>query len=60
MRRKAFCVVADIEPRRFDTLLSRGQVPFKRTEDGWGEYSLDDAFRLRLMLDLVDIFLADL
>lgn len=54
MRRKAFCVVADIEPRRFDTLLTRGQVPFAKSEDGWGEYSLDDAFRLRLMLDLVD------
>lgn len=54
MRRKAFCVVADIEPRRFDTLLTRGQVPFTKTEEGWGEYSLDDAFRLRIMLDMVD------
>jgi hypothetical protein len=54
MRRKAFCVVADIEPRRFDTLLTRGQVPFSKKEEGWGKYSLDDAFRLRLMLDLVD------
>lgn len=54
MRRKAFCVVADIEPRRFDTLLTRGQAPFRKPEDGWGEYTLDDAFRLRLMLDLVD------
>lgn len=54
MRRKAFCAVADIEPRRFDTLMTRGQVPFTKAEDGWGEYSLDDAFRLRLMLDLID------
>ena len=54
MRRKAFCVVADIESRRFDTLLTRGQVPFTKSKEGWGEYSLDDAFRLRLMLDLVD------
>lgn len=54
MRRKAFCVVADIEPRRFDTMLTRGQVPFSKKEEGWGQYSLDDAFRMRLMLDLID------
>jgi hypothetical protein len=54
MRRKAFCVVADIEPRRFDTLLTRGQVPFSKKEEGWGQYSLNDAFRMRLMLDLID------
>lgn len=54
MRRKALCVISDIEPRRFDTLLMRGQVPFRRPESGWGEYTLDDAFRLRLMLDFID------
>jgi hypothetical protein len=54
MRRKAFSVVADIDPRRFDTMLARGQVPFRKKEEGWGEYSLDDAFRMRLMLDLID------
>lgn len=54
MRRKAFCVVADIEPRRFDTMLTRGQVPFSKKEDGWGNYSLNDAFLMRLMLDLID------
>lgn len=54
MRRKAFCVVADIEPRRFDTMLTRGQVPFSKKEEGWGQYSLDDAFLMRLMLDLID------
>ncbi|TKA98532.1 hypothetical protein FAZ78_00295 [Cereibacter changlensis] len=54
MRRKAFCVVADIEPRRFDTMQMRGQLPFPKPESGWGEFTLDDAFKLRLMLDLVD------
>lgn len=54
MRRKAFCVVADIEPRRFDTMLTRGQVPFSKNEEGWGQYSLNDAFLMRLMLDLID------
>jgi len=58
MRRKAFCVVAEIEPRRFDTMLTRGQVPLTRKEDedgdGWGQYSLNDAFLMRLMLDLID------
>lgn len=54
MRRKAFCVVADIEPRRFDTMLTRGQVPFSKKEEGWGQYSLNDAFLMRLMLDLID------
>ena len=54
MRRKAFCVVADIEPRRFDTMLTRGQVPFSKKKEGWGQYALDDAFLMRLMLDLID------
>ncbi|WP_375229893.1 hypothetical protein [Roseobacter sp. S98] len=54
MRRKAFCVVVDIEPRRFDTMLTRGQVPFSKKEEGWGQYSLNDAFLMRLMLDLID------
>jgi len=54
VRRKALSVIANIEPRRFDTLMTRGQIPFHKPDEGWGQYSLDDAFRLRLMLDLVD------
>lgn len=54
MRRKAAIICAGIEPKRFDTLCNRGQMPFQFSGRGWADYSLDDVFRLRLMLDLTD------
>lgn len=54
MRRKAAIVCAGIEPRRFDTLGRRGQFPFVWRGEGWANLTLDDVFRLRLMMDLMD------
>lgn len=59
MKRAAMLYCADIDAPRFKVLKQRDQLPFIDDPEelegstGWGEYSLDDAFRLRLMLDLV-------
>jgi hypothetical protein len=70
MKRRALAYVTDCEDRRFDTYLNRGQLPFRPAplpldvdiEDPtgprarrWADYSVRDAFLLRLMLDFVDV-----
>jgi hypothetical protein len=52
MKRAAIARCADVHPRRFDLLEQRQQLPFE-TDKGRKAYSLDEAFRLRLMLDLI-------
>lgn len=52
MKRAAIAYCADVPPRRFDLLEQREQLPFV-TGKGRKTYSLDEAFRLRLMLDLI-------
>jgi hypothetical protein len=57
MKRADLLYVANVPVGRFKVLNQRGQIPFqpRPSEDDriGGEYSLDDAFRLRLMLDLI-------
>lgn len=60
MRRNKLLEIADCEAERFNSMRRRDQLPFLRmvapTEDGtkWGEFTLHEAFVLRLMLDLID------
>lgn len=58
MKRAALLFCADIDPGRFKLLKQRDQLPFHvqdNDEDSkWADYSLEDAFRLRIMLDLVN------
>ena len=51
MKRAEIAYIANIRPKRLDLLKERGQTPFDLPEGG--EFTLDHAFRLRLMLDLV-------
>lgn len=57
MKRADLLHIANVPVGRFKVLNQRGQIPFKPrpSEDDriGGEYTLDDAFRLRLMLDLI-------
>lgn len=53
MKRKQLLYISDCNEKRFDTLQTREQLPFYKTRGRWAEYSLEDAFRLRLMLDLI-------
>ncbi|RME99983.1 MAG: hypothetical protein D6773_12130 [Alphaproteobacteria bacterium] len=56
MRRAGILHCADIDRDYFKVLNARGQLPFVVRKDEqvskWAEYTLDDAFRLRLQLDL--------
>ncbi|NYS24598.1 hypothetical protein HUK65_06300 [Rhodobacteraceae bacterium 2376] len=51
MKRAEIAYIADIRPKRMDLLRERGQIPFEPPERD--AFTLDHAFRLRLMLDLI-------
>lgn len=55
MRRAALLFLTDLDAPRFNLLRQRDQLPFACVGDSkWAEFSLDDAFKLRLMLDLIE------
>ncbi|MEI6100073.1 MAG: hypothetical protein WCS20_17660, partial [Alphaproteobacteria bacterium] len=52
MKRPALLIATECKTARFDTLAKRAQLPFgDGVADGRNDYSLKDAWRLRLMLD---------
>lgn len=59
MRRAGLLFCADVDAPRYKVLKHRDQLPFVTsghpddTTDKWSDFTLDDAFRLRLMLDLI-------
>ncbi len=54
MKRAAFLYCADIDIARYKVLNQRDQLPFHGGGDrGGSNYTLDQAFRLRLLLDLL-------
>jgi hypothetical protein len=54
VKRKGLLLVTGCAEKRFDTLNNREQLPFSTGAGRWADYSLDDAFRLRVMLTAVD------
>ena len=52
MRRSGLAYCADVDPKRLDLLGQRGQLPFPKKLGN--TYTVKDAFRLRLMLDLIE------
>ncbi len=57
MKRAAMLYCANVDATRYKVLKQRGHLPFLATDDTenskWADFSLDDAFRLRLSLDLI-------
>jgi hypothetical protein len=51
VKRADLAFIVDTRPKRIDVLKERGQLPFRMPESG--RFTLDHAFRLRLMLDLL-------
>ncbi|WP_157001531.1 hypothetical protein [Paracoccus sp. S4493] len=58
MKRAALLFCADVDASRFKLLKQRDQLPFllhdQDQDSKWADYSLEDAFRLRIMLDLIN------
>lgn len=57
MRRSGLIYCADCTAPHFKALRARGQLPFSTFDDditGWQNFSLADAFQLRLMLDFTE------
>jgi hypothetical protein len=54
MKRKQLLYVTECNGKRFDTLHTRDQLPFLKTRGRWAEYSLQDAFLLRILLAFID------
>lgn len=59
MKRAALLYCADVDAPRYKLLKQRDQLPFvadtelEEASDKWTNFKLDDAFRLRLHLDLI-------
>lgn len=57
MKRAQLTYCADIDATRFNLLRQRDQLPFYVAENPtvakWSDYTIEDAFQLRLMLDLL-------
>ena len=49
MKRKALLIVADCTAKFFETCSARGFNPVTITDRAWSDYSLNDAFELRLL-----------
>lgn len=57
MRRATLTNLVEMDAERFNVLRRRDQLPFvgaAESERGWQEFSLQDAFKLRMMLDLME------
>lgn len=56
MRKAELCRRAGIEPAQFNALLHRGAVPWQvEPRTGWRMYSVDQAERLRNMVQLINL-----
>lgn len=59
MKRSAMLYCADLEASRYKVLKQRKQLPYVGDDDeeddpgGWADFTLNDAFRIRLALDLI-------
>lgn len=53
MKRKPLLTITLCEEKRFEVLQRRLQLPFDTTGGQWRDYSLQDAFLLRVFLDLI-------
>ncbi len=57
MKRAELLSLVELDPPRFNLLRQRGHLPFvgsAESERGWQEFSLQDAFKLRMMRDLME------
>jgi len=50
MRRKALLTITGCSAKRFEIYSARGLLPFPIPKRAWSDYSLEDAFRLRLLI----------
>lgn len=53
MKRKPLLIITLCEEKRFEVLQRRLQLPFDTTGGQWRDYSLQDAFLLRVFLELI-------
>ena len=54
MKRKGLLAITGCGDKRFETFGTRDQLPFPATTGKWNDYTLEDAFRLRLMIETLD------
>ena len=55
MKRKALLTIADFSARKFEIYSSRGLLPVVITDQGHSNYSLADAFALRLLSEVGEV-----
>ena len=55
MKRKALLNIADFSPRKFEVYSSRGLLPVDLEDNRWTDYTLDDAFKMRLLAEVSEL-----
>lgn len=60
MKRKGLCLITNCAEKRLDTMVTRGQWIATKGEGAQAQYTLEDAFRLRLLLVAMDHAGADI
>lgn len=51
MKRKALLAITGCTPKTFETLSFRGFLPFAIEDYRWSDYTIDNAFQLKVLLD---------
>lgn len=55
MKRKALLAITGCTKQRFDTYLHREMIPFQVNSGSWTEYTIEDAFQLKLLIQATEI-----
>ncbi len=55
MKRKALLAITGCTPKSFETYSARDNLPFAISSNRWSEYSIEDAFKLKLLIQAAEL-----
>ncbi len=55
MKRKAMLAITGCTAKAFETYSARGKLPFVVPSDRWSEYSIQDAFKLKVLMQAAEL-----
>lgn len=55
MKRKALLAITGCTPKTFETYSARDKLPFMIPSERWSEYSIEDAFALKLLMKAAEL-----
>jgi len=55
MKRKALLAITGCTPKSFETYSARDKLPFAIPSDRWSDYTIEDAFALKLLIQAAEL-----